>query len=255
MKDRTRLFITGVIALGALAVTMGGHGINFQFGDDQDPSGDRHHGEGARTIADLKDFNAVIATGPDDIVITHGDGFAVTAEGDTETLERLKFRVAEGTLHVERDSRKGWSMGRGDSAKILISLPALHRVTLTGPGDMRIDKLDGKDVEAKVTGPGDLTIDALAAETARFSLTGPGDISVVGSATSANLSATGSGNIRASKLTTQRAALKLIGSGDIAVHATQGAEISITGSGNARVRGTTACKVTTIGPGDADCRS
>lgn len=255
MKDRARLIITGVVALGALAVTMGGHGIDFQFGDDTSRAHDRRHYNGVRAIADLKDFNAVTATGPDDIVITHGKAFAVKAEGDTDTLERLKFRVADGTLHVERDSRKGWSMGRGDSAKVLITLPALHRVTLTGPGDMRVDRLDGKDVEAKVTGPGDLRIDALAAENARFSLTGTGDITVAGSATLANLNATGSGNIRATKLTTQRAELKLIGSGDIAIQATQGADISITGSGDAQVRGTTACKVTTIGPGDADCRS
>lgn len=255
MKDRTRLLITGVVALGALAVTLGGHGVSFQFRDDRKRDHEEGRIAGVRSFADLRDFDGVTVAGPDDVVIAHGKEFSVKAEGDKEALEHLRFRIADGTLHVGRDSKSSWSKSGGDSATIRIVLPAIQRVTLTGPGEMQVDKLDGRQVEAKVTGPGDLTIGTLAAEEAKFSLTGPGDLTASGTATAASLSATGSGNIQAAKLATRRASLRLIGSGNISVHATQGADIAITGSGDAHVTGTTACEVTAIGPGGAECKS
>lgn len=254
MKDKTRLAITGVVAVGALALTVGGHGLNFTFGDDEGGKhGDDSGPQVTRTIENLKGFDGVTLTGPDDVVVTHGKSFLVEAEGAKGVIDRLNLFVKDGTLHIERKQSGSWR-GR-DDATVRVTLPAIQRVRLTGPGDMRVDRLDGKQVKAEITGPGNLAIGAMDAETAELALTGPGDLTVSGRTKTAKLSTTGPGDILARDLATERASLDLIGTGDIDVRASQGADISIIGTGDARVIGTDACRITKTGPGDARCTS
>jgi hypothetical protein len=240
------------VAAVALAATIGGHGLSFSFGDDDEGSSRNNDGpRTVRTLENLKDFDGVTVTGPDDVVVSRGKSFLVEAEGNKAILDRLNLFVSEGVLHVERKS--GMSMGGHRDATVRVTLPALHRVTLTGPGDVRVDRLEGKDAKAQITGPGDLTIGMLDAESAELALTGPGDLTVTGKAKTATLSTTGPGDIIARNLQTERATLKIIGSGDIVVNASQGADISILGPGNARVTGTTTCQISKAGPGEARC--
>lgn len=252
MSDRTRLVITGVVAAVALAATIGGHGLSFSFGDDD--GGSRKSDDGPRTVRtleNLKDFDGVTVTGPDDVVVSRGNNFLVEAEGGKAVLDRLNLFVSDGILHVERKSGMSISGHRG--ATVRVTLPALHRVTLSGPGDVRVDRLEGKEAKAQITGPGDLTIGMLEAENADLALTGPGDLTVTGKVKTATLSTTGPGDIIARDLQTERASLRIVGPGDIAVNASQNADISILGPGNARVKGTTTCQISKAGPGDARC--
>ncbi|MBN8831662.1 MAG: DUF2807 domain-containing protein [Sphingomonadales bacterium] len=252
MKDKTRLAITGIVALGALVATVGGHGLKFEFGGDDEEAATA--GETSRTLGDLKGFEAVALTGPDDVVIKRGTTFAVRVDGPSGALERLDLQVKDGTLHVGRKKGGVWVGGPENSAAtVYVTLPALRRVSLAGSGDMSIDRLEGAQVKADLTGPGNLVIDALQADEADLSLTGSGDLSAAGRAGQAALSATGSGNLHAEKLHTDQASLRLIGSGDIAVHASRGADVSVMGSGNAQVIGTSACKISRMGSGEAQC--
>lgn|GEM_PF-1271350 len=253
MKDKTRLVITGVVAAIALAVTIGGHnmhGLSFSFGDDERDGDDDSGPRTVRRLDNLKDFDGVTVTGPDNVVIAHGAAFRVEAEAARGTLDRLKLYVEDGTLHVTRNKGVSWSHG---GATVRVTLPALHRVSLVGPGDMRVDRMDGKDVKAKVTGPGNLAIGALDAENAELALTGPGDMTVTGKARTAALSTAGPGSILAAKLQTERASLKIFGPGDISVRASESADISIHGPGDAHVAGTTTCQISKAGPGEAQC--
>lgn len=251
MQDKTRLAITGAVALVAVIATVGGsHGFNFTFGDDGDDGGKASE-EIARVLPNLKNFDGVALVGPDDVIVTQGRDFAVKVEGDAELLDRMDIFVKDGTLQVGRKS--SFISHGGGNATIRVTLPALSHVTLTGPGDMTVDKLAAKQVKAELTGPGSLSIAALEADDAVLALTGPGDLIVGGKAVTASLSSTGPGNIDADKLAVETAKLDLIGTGDIGVRATKGADISIMGTGNARVRGTASCKVTKLGTGDAEC--
>ncbi len=247
MRDKTRLIITSAVALAAVAVTVGGHGFHINIGDDDGPP------QTAQSLAGLKDFKAVALTGPDDVVITQASNFSVRAEGDPKAIKRLKLYVQNGVLHVGRQDRKSWFGGNDEGATVHVTLPALGNMALIGSGNMRADRLAGKEVKAELTGPGGLTIGQLDADMAYLSVTGSGDLEVVGRAKSAKLNATGSGNIRAERLNAGRVALDLIGSGDIYVHASEDATISLMGTGDAHVVGTTACKVSAVGTGEAHC--
>jgi hypothetical protein len=254
MRDNGRLIITGLVALGALAWTIGGSGLSFSMGDDE-PGQAAHatHGSGHKTSStfDLKGFDGVTLAGPDDVTIVQGTAFAVKAEGDARALEKLKLSVEDGMLKVGREG--GSSHDRG--ATVFVTMPALSRVSLTGPGDMKVDKMTGPKVKASITGPGGLSIADIQADEADLDLTGSGDIVVAGHVKTARLSALGAGDLRADKLETETASLKLVGSGDISVHARQSADVSILGSGDAHVAGTSQCRISKMGSGEADCAS
>lgn len=249
MQDKTRLAITGAVAVVALAATVGGHNLHFNadIGDDDDKPT-------TISLPSLKNFDGVTLKGSDDVVVARGSGFAVNAEGDKDALDRLNIYVKDGTLFVERKDSRSWLGSHDDGgATIHVTLPALTHVGLTGSGDMSVDRLDGAQVKAEVTGPGSLSIDGISADNAELALTGSGDLTAGGTAKLVTLRTTGSGNIDARQLTAEHAALALIGSGDVDVRATRGAEIDIKGSGDAKVTGTTACKLSKTGSGEAEC--
>lgn len=251
MRDKTRLIITGAVALAAVGIAAGGHGFHINIGDDDDAAPQI----AAQPLASLKDFRGVALAGPDNVVITQASSFSVRAEGDPRAVKRLKLYVQNGVLHVGRQDRQGWFGGDDKGATVHVALPALGSLALIGSGNMRADRLAGAQVKAELTGPGDLTIAQLEADRADLSLTGSGDLQVVGRAKTAKLNATGSGNIRAERLNTDHASLDLIGTGDIYVHVSEGATISLMGTGDAHVVGTTACKVSAVGTGEAECKA
>lgn len=251
MRDKGRLMITGIVALGAVAVTLGGHGLSMSFGDDD---GDRDRTPVASNVANLKNFDGVTLMGPDNVVVTQGKDFAVRTEGDADALKQLNIYVKNGTLFVSRKQRSSWfGSGHENDATVRVTLPALARATLTGSGDMQIDKMTGSRVKAALTGPGNLVLSQVDAQDADFELTGSGDLEVHGKVRAANLSTTGSGDLRAEALDAETAKLRIIGSGNIAVRATRDADISIQGSGDAQVQGTTSCRITKMGSGEANC--
>jgi hypothetical protein len=250
MKDKTRLAITGAVALVALAVTVGGTGIHINLDDDDEQQGQEAQ---PRTLPNLRNFDGVTLIGPDDVVVTQGADFSVRAEGDTEALDHLNIYVKDGTLQVGRKDSSSLLGNGGGAATVHITLPALTHVSLTGSGDMEIDKLSGKQVRAQITGPGNLSIADLSADAADLALTGSGDLIVGGKALTTMLSTTGSGDIDADNLAAGNASLRLVGSGDIRARASKGADISIMGTGDAQVRGTASCRVSKMGTGEAEC--
>jgi hypothetical protein len=246
MQDKTRLAITGVVAFVALAATVGGHGLKIAF-DSDDEAGDRR----TLTLPDLKDFRAVSLSGPDDVVISRGARYAVKVEGDKASVDQLSLSVEDGTLRIGR--RDGWMGGGGRGARVQVTLPVLEAVSLTGSGDMRVDRLDGQQVRIEMVGAGDLDVGLVQADAADVSLTGAGDLKIAGKARSATLRTAGAGDISADGLATEQVKLDLIGAGDVTVRASKAAEISIVGPGKAQVIGTAACRISKTGPGEAIC--
>ncbi len=251
MKDRTRLAITGAVALAAVAFTVGGHGVHLNLGDDNDVNLQLGHSK-QRVFTGLKDFQGVRLAGPDDVKVVHGNGFAVVAKGDPRAVDALDIKVVDGVLVIGRKSGLSRHMS-SDGAEIRVTLPSLVSASLAGPGDMDVDRMEGKTATASLSGPGDLRIGQLVAEQADLQVTGPGSLTVAGKVRTASLAITGPGDLRADELESGHADLKLLGSGDITARATGDATISVTGPGHATVSGTNNCRINKIGPGDAEC--
>ena len=212
-------------------------------------------GQAGRKDFPVGAFDRIELAGSPDVVVAVGAGPAVVAEGDTGLIERLDVRVEDGILkigHKKGSWSFGWSKDKSP-LRIHVTAPALRGASLTGSGDMRIDKVQADNFAAAMTGSGDMDIGQLRARTAAFAVTGSGDIRAAGAAESASYSVTGSGAVHAAGLEVKRASVKVMGSGNVDARASETADVSVMGSGDAVVSGTAKCSVNKAGSGDARC--
>lgn len=204
----------------------------------------------ARDFA-LHGFTAVALSGPDRLDIRHGESFAVRAEGDAATLDRLTVKVVGDTLRIGR-TRAAWRLvDRTAPATIHVTLPALRAATLSGSGDIAIDRAD--DLVATLAGSGDVTIGQLRGATARLTLAGSGTIAAAGRVERLALTVAGSGDINAGEVRADEAQVVVSGSGDVVADVNGPARVSLTGSGSATLGADARCTVSRTGSGEARC--
>lgn len=203
------------------------------------------------------DFQKIALAGSPDVVVTVGGAPSVRAEGDQALIDRLLITVQNGELVIgsKRDQSWSWNLGshQNRSVTIYVTAPSLAAASISGSGDMKIDKIAGNDFSGSVVGSGDLSLASLQVAQARFSTTGSGDISAAGKAQQATISVAGSGGLAAGGLEIANATVSIVGSGDVTAHATQTADVSIMGSGDVNLSGTAKCSIHKMGSGDVHC--
>jgi Putative auto-transporter adhesin, head GIN domain len=200
-------------------------------------------------------FDRIALAGSPDVVVAVGAAPSIRAEGDADTLDRLEITIAGGQLHIGlRNSSGNWfSWGHHRGVTVHVTVPALAAASITGSGDMRIDRVEGPRFAGSVTGSGDMNVAAVAVGEANFSITGSGDITAAGRAQQASVTVAGSGDLRLVGLEAATATVSLVGSGDIGVHATQTAAVELRGSGDVTVAGPAHCTISKSGSGDVHC--
>lgn len=200
-------------------------------------------------------FDRIASTGSTDVVVTVGGPAAIRAEGDQATLDRLEITNQNGQLQIGlRQSSGNWfSWGHHGGATVHVTLPALAGASITGSGDMRIDRVQGPRFAGSITGSGDMEVGTLAVGEANLAVTGSGGITAAGTAQQASGSVTGSGDLHLDRLEAANATLAVAGSGDIGIRATQTAAIEIRGSGDVTVTGPARCTISKSGSGDVRC--
>ncbi|HEX8215904.1 MAG TPA: head GIN domain-containing protein [Allosphingosinicella sp.] len=200
-------------------------------------------------------FRSVSLTGSPDVVVTVGGTPSVRAEGDARLVERLDIRVEDGDLKIGYRERNSWSFGfhRDRHVTIHVTVPALAAATLTGSGDMRVDRVQGDRFVATVTGSGDLEVGQLRAAEAVFTLTGSGAIRARGSAQRSHVELAGSGDVDLAGLEIRDAVVSLHGSGDVSANATGAARVTLMGSGDVSITGPARCQIEKRGSGEVHC--
>jgi len=200
-------------------------------------------------------YDRIALTGSPDVVVTVGSAASIRAEGDQATLDRLEIVNENGQLKIGlRSTSGGWfSWGSHRGVTVQITMPALAGATVTGSGDMRIDRVQGPRFAGSVTGSGEIAVAALAVGEADFSVTGSGEIAAAGTAQRVQGTLAGSGDLHLDRLEAVDATLAVSGSGDIAIRATGTAAIEIRGSGDVTVTGPARCTISKSGSGDAHC--
>lgn len=206
---------------------------------------------GTRSFA-ASGFTGVDLRGPDDVDVKTGGAFAVTAEGDTAVLDELEVEVVDGTLRVGRKDHRGFSFSNDRGVKVHVTMPKLTAASVSGSGDMRVDKAEG-DFRGAIAGSGNLGIDALNATDADLSIAGSGDLKVAGSGARLSASVAGSGDIDAAGFAASSADISIAGSGSVKGTVKGDAKISLIGSGDVELTGGAKCSVSSMGSGEARC--
>lgn len=203
----------------------------------------------------LRDFTGVESTGPDTVVISVGKPFSVDAQGDAKAIEALKISVEGGKLRIGRKQGMSnfWGMGSDHGVTIRVSLPSLDSVDLTGSGDVRVDRAEGRALGLSLTGSGDLSVDDVKVATLDADVTGSGNIALSGKADTATLSSTGSGDLDGKGLNAAKASISITGSGNVDLASDGSVDVRIMGSGDVDVKGSAKCSVKAMGSGEARC--
>ncbi|HEY1125733.1 MAG TPA: head GIN domain-containing protein [Sphingobium sp.] len=243
MGDRTRLFMTGIAAAGAIAVTVAAPPPWTWFDDDRPP-------QVMVPLSSLKDFDGITLHASDDVVVTKGDKFEVVLDGDQNAQRYLNLYVKDGVLHVDRRGHP-WN----GQVTVRVTMPNLTRFWLAGSGDAQIEQVDGKSLSAMLTGSGDLQVDNIVAENVAVTVRGSGDVVMAGTTDALEVNVFGSGDMSMEHLDAKSANIVIRGSGTVQAHSSGVARIDITGSGDAQVTGTTNCQISKNGSGDAECTS
>ncbi|GBH30400.1 head GIN domain-containing protein [Sphingobium xenophagum] len=204
----------------------------------------------------LKDFNAIEATGPDDVAVTIGDAYSVRAEGDPKAIERLTIAVKGDRLVIGRKSDGNWAFGRknddGD-VTVHVTMPAIRAAALTGAGDFTLDRAEGDMLDLSLTGAGDFAIGTVKLRSLKTDITGAGSVKIAGTADSGELAITGAGDIDADDLKLGTAKVSILGAGNIAFASDGAVAIRIMGPGDVTVKGKAQCTTSGTGPGEARC--
>ena len=200
-------------------------------------------------------FQSVSLTGSPDVIVTVGGPPSVRAEGDARLVERLEIVVHDGDLRIGYREGRSWSWGwsHDRSVTIHVTVPSLAAATLTGSGDMRVDRVQGDRFVGTVTGSGGLAIGQLQTGEAAFTLTGSGGIRAAGRAQRSNVQLQGSGDVDLGALEMRSAMVSLHGSGDVTARATEEAQISLFGSGDVSITGPARCRIEKRGSGEVRC--
>lgn len=201
-------------------------------------------------------FDKVKNTAPVDVRVHTGAPPSASASGPQEVLDRLEIGVRNGELVVGM-KRGSWFSGwnwKGDGHTVVdVNVPSLAAASLSGPGNLTIDRVRTPAFAASLSGPGDIRVGLLETRNAVLSLSGPGNLTVAGHADLATLSLTGPGDIRAKSFTTRDLTANLSGPGNIDIAATGSATVSLSGPGDVRVSGNPRCTVRKSGPGNVRC--
>lgn len=208
-------------------------------------------GVGAKRTYTANGFTKVELRGPDDVEVKNGAQFAVVAEGDSAVLDQLDVQVVNGTLRVGRKN-SGFSFNNDHGVKIRVTLPRLEAASVSGSGNMTVDKAEGA-FRGAIAGSGNLDIAGLTASDTDLAIAGSGDLNVAGTTNRLNASITGSGDIDAGKLTATGASISVVGSGSMRGVVKGGASVSIAGSGDVDLTGGAKCSVSAMGSGEAHC--
>jgi hypothetical protein len=217
-------------------------------------------------------FTHVVIEGSDNAVIRKG-GFSVVASGETADLDQLSVRQDGTTLRIGR-KREGWRLRSKDVA-LMISLPALAAVTVSGSGDvavadqagtggdvalrvsgsgnLAVPAVQARALSASISGSGNMAVGGVSAQTVATALSGSGDMAVAGRCTSLDARLSGSGDLDTSRLACTDASVSTSGSGDVSLRATGTVTARTSGSGDILVAGGARCTSRSSGSGVIRC--
>ncbi|VWX59997.1 head GIN domain-containing protein [Sphingorhabdus sp. 109] len=197
-------------------------------------------------------FEGVTLAGPDDVVFTTADDFSIRAEGDSDAIEQLRYRISGDQIKIGRDSDdKFW--GDGGKATIYISGPALKSAKLAGSGDMDVDAMKADAAELSIAGSGNIRVKNIETASLRSKIAGSGNLDLAGTAESVDISIAGSGDISGKDLNAGSASISVAGSGDVELSSDGSVDAKVMGSGDVRIHGDATCKARATGSGNISC--
>jgi hypothetical protein len=148
----------------------------------------------------VSDFERVEIGGAYVIDLRQGATFSVAADGDRDQVEELNVRVRNGVLSVERPNAYQFFNKKQDRIGLVITMPKLRGVDLSGANKSRItgfrnlDELD-IDLSGATNTEMDIEVDRL-----RMEISGASKVALKGRSRSAEISLSGASRLDGTKM-------------------------------------------------------
>ena len=191
----------------------------------------------------------LVLAGADHLVVSEGEDFTISVQGDEDAKESLRFRLEDGALHVASSNS---SNGGEGIATVNVTMPAPSKVTIAGAGQIAVSAL-ADDAEVRVAGAGQISVLDLKCSALNVTIAGAGRFTTGGEAKALSLSVAGSGRAEMSGLLVEEADIDLAGAGSAIFGCDGDVNADIMGSGNVTVRGSARCRVQSMGAGYLVC--
>ena len=228
---------------------------SFGWDSDSEGSGVAASGSGTTRTFQIADFDQIDLRGSDDVDVRVGTGFSVRAEGPTEQLDRLRIARDGATLDIGRKNGTGFGWSKGPKVKVYVTLPRLSEATVSGSGNMAIDRVEGSAFEGGIAGSGNLTIAAVQVDAAKFSIAGSGTARASGTARDLSVEIAGSGDVDGTRLQAKSAKVEIAGSGSVRAVVDGPAKVDMMGSGDVDLGPRSRCTISKMGTGSVRCGS
>ena len=226
---------------------------SFSWNGDGEGSGAAASGSGTTRTYQVAGFNGIDLRGSDDVDVRVGTGFSVRAEGPSEQLDRLKIDRDGDTLAIGRKNGGTFGWSKGAKVKVYVTLPRLTDASVSGSGNLAVDRVEGGAFEGGVAGSGNLDIGAIRVDEAKFSIAGSGNARASGTARDLKVEIAGSGDIDGSKLRAQSAKIEIAGSGSVRAVVDGPAKVEMMGSGDVDLGPNSRCTISKMGSGSVRC--
>ncbi|MEH3046060.1 head GIN domain-containing protein [Sphingomonas adhaesiva] len=232
----------------AMLLPLAACGNIANFGDD-DGTVVAPQGSGTTRTFAATGFDRVELRGSDNVTVRVGPAFAVRAEGTPAILDRLKITRDGRTLKVGREN----GVYAKGNVRVFVTLPRIAAASVSGSGDMSVDRVAGSGFDASVAGSGNLALPSLRVDRVEMSIAGSGDVTAAGEARTLRVNVAGSGNLSARQLVASGAEVNVVGSGDVTATIRGQAKVTSMGSGDVDLGGAARCSVTKMGSGTVRC--
>jgi hypothetical protein len=219
----------------------------------------RYEGAGATVSRNYQvgAFQKIEVAGPYDVTVRTGANPSVSARGGEKLLDRTTVEVDGDKLVIRPEHSGGlfhFDFDTHHKASFTVTVPQLSAATITGSGDIHVDRVAGSGFEGVVAGSGGLDAGAMDVQQLKLVIAGSGDVKAgAGRAQTAEYEIAGSGDIDASSVQSQQIKVGIQGAGSVKARATGTADVTIMGSGDVDVTGGAKCNINKMGSGDAHC--
>jgi len=179
---------------------------------------------------DVDDFTGIAFGVAGKLYLTQGNSYKVVLEGDEDYLEDIETFV-RGDRLIIRHSR--WMSFGNKKINAYITMPEIEDLAVSGSGKMTADSdIEADDLDMSVSGSGDINIDKLTAESVDCRISGSGSINLNGSAENGDISISGSGDFTGESFDMETLDISISGSGTCRVKVNESLEARVSGSGD-----------------------
>lgn len=175
------------------------------------------------------------------VYLTQENTTSVKIKAYDRDLNEIITEVEGSTLKIKRKSNKswGWNTRSLKKVEVYISTPNIENLKISGSGNIIAQTpINSGSVAYTISGSGNIIIDKLNAENVNCSISGSGDVRLKGECEDeVNIRISGSGDMEASHFIAKKADIRISGSGDCEVYASDKITARVAGSGDIYYRG------------------